>query len=685
MLIAGAGCGSQQSAQTSAATSPTASSSTAPFPDAQALVAAETDNDNWPLAGKSYSNNRYTALTDISAANVGHLKRAWVTQIADDGQQEAAPVVWNGTMYLSTPHNHVLALDAATGALKWENPYTTPYALLYFVNRGVGLAGGKIFEGTQDCRVIAVDAASGKTAWNVQHCPNTQNSWYSSAAYPYKNTVILGTAGGDNGNRGQVQAFNTADGSLAWQWETIKRDTWPGNTWQHGGGPVWAGLTVDPQTDTVFLPVGNPGPDMVDTKRLGGADLYTDSLVALDISSGKPRVKWYYQLIKNDTHDADPAMPPVLFTGKVAGKDQLMVAVGDKAGDFLIFDRTSGKPLHKIVVSNQTGLFTTVPTLKGTSACPNHGGGIEWNGGSYDPKTNLFLIPSTNECATWKILSADPAYIPGQPYTGGPLPKRRAGTGVLTAIDVGTGKIAWQKQFPYPAQGGVTITGTGVAFTSDLRGMLYAFDTASGKILWQDDVGSSIVAPISVYRANGQTYVALVSGEAGNQQIPTLPSTKGSMVVAYALDAANTVTNTAQAQAKVEATVHVANTGGAAGTGTVPYTPAQVQAGKAVYASQCSACHGAKLQGVSGPALTGASFAHSNLNVSQFRAIVTQQMPLTAPASLKPDQYAAVMAYLLSFDCVKPTMSESGAAPFPVTDQPGFKSVTVGGRSCPVK
>lgn len=681
VVLAGAGCGARQSEQATATTS-----AAADYPDAQALTTAATDGDNWALPGKSYGNNRYTTLTDITADNVGHLKKAWVTQLADDGEQEASPIVWHGTMYLSTPHEHVLALDAASGALKWENPYTTAYALLYYVNRGVGLADGKVFVGTQDCRVVAVDAATGKTAWNVQHCPDTQNSWYSMAAYVYKNNVILGTAGGDNGNRGQVQAFNTADGSLSWQWETLKHDTWPGTTWQHGGGPVWGGVTVDPQTDTLYLPVGNPGPDLVDTKRRGGLDLYTNSIVALDISTGKPRVKWYYQLLKNDTHDADPSMPPVLFTGKVAGKDEDLVAAGNKAGAFFIFDRATGKNIYNVAVSDQTGIFTTVPTLKGTQACPNHGGGIEWNGGSYDPKTNLFLIPSTNECATWKILNPNPTYIPGQTYTGGPLPKRRPATGELTAIDVATGKIAWKKQLPYPAQGGVTITATGLAFTTDLRGRIYAFDTATGKVLWQDDVGSAIVGPISIYRAGGQTYVALVAGEAGNQQIPTLPKTQGSMVVAYALDAPATVTNNSQSQANIEATVHLTGGGGVpVGTGTVPYTQAQVQAGKAVYAAQCMSCHGAKLQGVSAPALTGAGFAHGKVNVSQMRSIVTQQMPLTAPGSLKPDQYAAVMAYLLSFDCVKPTLTESGRAPFPTSDQPAFKSVIVGGQTCPVK
>jgi alcohol dehydrogenase (cytochrome c) len=682
MLLSSVAVGCEQRAASTAEGANGAVAETAAYPGAEILTHAAEDAGDWILPAKSYSSNRVTTLGDITPDNVTHLKKAWVTKLADDGQQEAAPIVWHGVMYLSTPHNHILALDASSGALKWENPYTAQYTILYFVNRGVGFADGKVFEATQDCHLIAADAATGKTLWNVRGCVDTTNSLYSMAAYPYDGKVLVANGGGDNGTRGHVQAFNAADGSGAWDWETLKHDTWPGNSWEHGGGAVWSGISVDPETHTLFLPVGNPGPDLILAGR-EGPDLYTNSIVALDVSTGTPRVKWYSQLLQNDTHDVDPSMAPVLFTGRVDGRDRAMVAIGNKGGALFMFDRGSGQLIHKVVVDDDYNLFTSVPTPQGTVACPNHGGGIEFNGVSYDSATNLIVIPSTDECGDWKTTAATATYVPGRAYTGGSLPTRRDGTGVLTAVDVATGRVAWRDSVGFPAQGGVTLTTTGLAFTSDLSGRVYAFDIRTGRELWRDSTGSSIVAPISIYRANGHVYVAVVSGEAGAQTTPNLPPPNGSVVTAYALDATGPVMNSADNQVESTQQPQAPGEGTPSSTGSAPYTPAQVQTGKAVFATQCASCHGAQLQGISAPGLTGPGFGRGSINLSALRTIITQTMPATAPGSLAPDQYAAVIAYLLAYDCVTP--SGNGAVPFPTTDQPALKTVTIGGRSCPVK
>jgi alcohol dehydrogenase (cytochrome c) len=656
-------------------------------PGATALLNAAGDQNDWILPGKTYQNNRFTGLDQITPRNVNRLAKAWVTNIADDGEQEASPIVWHGTIFIATPHDSVLALNAQTGKLKWQFPYTPRYVLAYAVNRGVGIADGKIFLGTQDCRVIALDANTGHQVWNVNGCPNqpynnAKNNWFSMAAYVYGGAVILGTAGGDFGNVGHVTAFSTKDGHKLWDWQTLDPKTWPGTSWQHGGGAVWAGLAIDPQSKIVYVAPGNAGPDLTLEGRKG-KDLYTDSLVALDVSHTKPAVKWYYQLIQNDTHDADPAMPPVIFDARVGGTTRPLIAIGDKAGNFVVLDRSNGRKVYRLAVDNQTGLFTTVPTRAGTQACPNHGGGIEWNGGSYDPASNRFLIPSTQECATWKLLDPHPKWVPGQPFGGGPLPKRRNGTGELTAIDMATGKVAWNHRFPYPGQGGVLLTKTGVAFTTDLGGHLYAFDAKSGKVLWQTDVGSSNVAPISAYRGtDGNEYIVLLSGEAGNQQTPNIPKTHGSVLSAFRIGpVAKTIVNSAAGQSVAAAPVKNANL--PPSIGSAPYTPAQVATGGPLYQQHCANCHGASLQGVSAPALTGGAMANAKLNLSQLRTIVTTQMPLGAPGSLKPDEYAAIIAYLLSYDCV--SHSQLGTEAFPTTDRPEFTKVVIGGRSCPAK
>ena len=269
-----------------------AASAAARFPDAKTLLDARQDDANWILPAKSYSGNRYTALMQIDKTNVGTLGMAWRTTIADDGQQEASPIIWNGTMYLSTPHDGVLALNASNGKLLWQTPYNPAYVLLFAVNRGVGLADDKVIIATQDCRVIALDAATGKSLWNVQGCRDTTNSFYSMAAYVYKNQVIVGTGGGDNGAIGLVSAFSLKDGKRLWDWQTIPapgqpgHDTWPGDSWKHGGGAVWSGMAVDQDTDTLFVAPGNPGPDMI-LKGRKGENLYTNSLVALDIANAQ--------------------------------------------------------------------------------------------------------------------------------------------------------------------------------------------------------------------------------------------------------------------------------------------------------------------------------------------------------------------------------------------------------------
>ena len=645
-------------------------------PDAQTLLDAAR-SDDWLLPARSYLGNRYSTLSQITPENVGTLGLAWETQISDDGQQEASPIVTNGTMYISTPHDNVLALDARTGRLKWQFPYNPP-VISFAVSRGVGIEDGKVFLGTQDCRVIALNAETGKTVWDVPGCRDSVNSFFSMASYVYKGSVILGTGGGDNGNQGRVSAFSVVDGKKLWDWDTIKRDTWPGKSWVHGGTDVWSGVAINPDTNTLFVAPGNAGPDMV-LKGREGEDLYSNSIVALDISGKTPRVKWHYQLLKDDTHDADPAMVPVLFSGKVAGTARDLVGIGDKSGNFFIFEQANGELIHRLTLSKQEGLDTP-PTPEGIPGCPNHGGGIEWLGGAYDPNSNLFVVGSTNECGIWKLLTEHPEYIPGQAYKGGALPKRGNGTGVLSAVDVDTGNVRWKAQVPYPAQGGALITATGLVFTSDLGGSVYALDVATGKELWKTNTGSSICAPFSTYMLDGDQYLTILVGQAGNQQTANLPATHGSHVLVYKLGATQTVVNDTEGQTPMAAIPPSAASAQIAGTGSAPYTKEQVVRGQTVYSGQCAVCHGDKLQGISAPALTGPSFAKSHLNVSQIRSVVATQMPLTAPGSLTPDDYASVMAYMLSYDCVKP--AGNGSKPFPPADDPALTKVTIGAKTC---
>jgi len=657
-----------------------AAAAKASTPDSGALLRASGNDNQWILPAKNYGGNPYTGLKQIAPNNVASLDLAWSTALADEGQQEAAALSWNGTLFVATAHNGVVALDAASGKLKWQFPYDPSYIISFSVNRGVGIADGKVFMVTLDCRVIALDAETGKQVWNVAGCSDTSNSYYTMAAYVYKGAVIVGHAGGDYGTEGSVTAFSTKDGKQLWDWSTIKRDTWPGTSWHHGGAAVWSGISIDPKDSTLFVAPGNPGPDMV-LKGREGPDLYSNSLVALDINGKKPRVKWHYQLVKNDTHDADAAMIPVLFTAKVAGKMQDLVAIGDKAGDFVVLDRKSGKPLHKLAVSDQTNFFTTVPTVEGTHACPNHGGGIEWLGGGYDPVSNLFFVPSTEECGIWRLGPNPPVYAPGQAYKGGALPRRGNGTGVLTAIDMDTGAVRWRKPLPFPGQGGALITASGLVFTSDLGGSLYAFSTTTGEQLWHVATGSAIVAPITTYVVGGQQYLNVVVGQAGNQQTANLPTPQASRVLAFRLGATQPAVNSSEGQVARATSKNAAAGEVAESIGDAPYTAEQVTAGATAFAQHCAVCHGAQLQGVAAPAMAGPAFARTKPTLAELHTVVTKNMPLTAPGTLPASDYAAIMAYMLSYECVKP--SGEGKTPFPVGDISALKPITFGAKICP--
>jgi alcohol dehydrogenase (cytochrome c) len=511
------------------------------WPTSDQIARAASDESDWLSAGKSLEWNRYTTLKQIDAKNVTQLKPAWTYKIDDDGEQEAAPIVWHGTMFISTPHDHVIALDAKTGVKKWEFSYTPSHMISIITNRGVALVDGKVVLGTLDGRVVALDANTGKQLWNVAGVEDPANTWYASAPSVYGDTVIIGTSGGDQGNVGQVSAFRISDGKRVWVWHNVPRpgeaghETWPGDSWQHGCADAWAGVSIDVKTGTLFEAPGNPCPDLVDTQR-AGANLYSDSVVALDIAHGAPKLKWYYQLIPDDTHDADPAMPPILFTGVVNGHPRDLVAQADKAGDFVILDRATGALVHRSALVTQRGLDGK-PTVAGQTACPNHGGGVEWNGGAYDPASNLFLIPATDECATWKIDEGPVPYTPGQRYQGGAFPRRGGGHGVINAIDVATGTVAWRKDVPFPAQGGMLVTASGLAFTSEVDGVFYALDAKTGTTLWQYATGSAIVDAPSAYQVGGTEYVAVVSGQPGSQNTREMPKQNaGSFITAFAVD-----------------------------------------------------------------------------------------------------------------------------------------------------
>jgi len=315
--------------------------------------ATKGDHANWILPAKNYNNDRYVELNDITPSNVVQLKPVWTFKIDDNGPIEAAPIIWRGIAYISSAHDHVYAIDIKTGKLKWQYS-DDPHVISFAANRGVALLNGKVYIATLDGKLVALDADTGKVVFSKLLVKDPSNSFYTMAPLPYRDPktgkaeLLLGVSDGDWGGVGNIAAYDPKDGKELWQWNAVPKPgqpghkSWSGDSWKRGGGAVWTMMAIDPKTDMLYANAGNPQPDFNGPVRKG-ANLYTDSLVALNISGAKPKMVWYHQFIPHDTHDWDPVMPPVLFNGKVDGKMMPLVADGDKAGNFWLLNSHTGK------------------------------------------------------------------------------------------------------------------------------------------------------------------------------------------------------------------------------------------------------------------------------------------------------------------------------------------------------
>ncbi len=453
---------------------------------------------------------------------------------------EAVPIVANGTMYVSSARDDVYALDAATGRSKWEFRYTPQHILWYPISRGVAYFDGRVYVATVDGHLIALQAASGKKIFDVLGVHDQTTSFYSMAPLPYRGMILLGAANGDWGGVGYVTAFSAADGKRIWEWRTIPRpgepgnETWSGDSWKRGGASVWGGIgAIEETTGTLYLSVGNPSPQLNGTLRKG-ANLYSCSIVALDILGPKPKIKWFRQLVPHDTHDWDAAMPPVLIWDQRRAGRRRLVAVGDKAGNFWVFDAKNGALVSHARVSTQRGQDTT-PSLKGNLACPGSSGGIEFNGGAFNPQAGTFIVASVDQCGIWNSTHAP--NVPGQYYLGGdgPFPVGPS-SGWYQAIDVDSGRLLWSDRLALPGIGGTLTTASGLAFFGTLDGEFSAYDVADGHVLWSYRLGASVQSsPISIVIGNRQ-YVVVTSGPPGMRAFPDSRDLPGAAsVTAFAL------------------------------------------------------------------------------------------------------------------------------------------------------
>jgi len=485
---------------------PSSAKAQATTPTAADFRAAASDADNWILPAKSYANNPFTPATEITPENAARLRQVWTYVVKDDdGPLDSAPLVWHDTMFFISAHDHVYALNAVTGKLKWE---FAPQAKGSTAagHHGLALYGGNVYEATQNGHLIAVDTGSGKSVWDVAAVPE---SGFSTAPVPYDNTasgqdlLLIGLAPGGPQGSGALAAFSPKDGHRLWQWNTVPgpgvpgHDSWSGDSWQHGGTPV-VGIAVDPDRQTAILSLGSAAP-IFDGAAREGANLYSDSIVAIVIAASGPQFHGYYQLIPHDTHGWGEMTAPLLFHGLLSNQPRDLIEVGDRGGNVWFLDPSLGHVLNRSRVSFQKSGETVTPA-GGAAICPAFNGGIARNGGAFDPETNIFFVPSADECIAVKLENDK-------------TETRRLGPnrGAFNAIDVMTGILDWRKQLDMPIASGVLATAGGVVFTSELRGRLEALEARSGRVLWRMDLASPSMAPPISYMINGHEVIAIAS------------------------------------------------------------------------------------------------------------------------------------------------------------------------------
>ncbi|HVZ28413.1 MAG TPA: PQQ-binding-like beta-propeller repeat protein [Rhizomicrobium sp.] len=492
----------------------------------QQLLNAGNDPDNWLLHGRTYDNADYSPLTQINAQNVGRLAPVAIIHTGVVNTYENTPIEVNGVLFTVTASDHVQTYDAVTGQLLWTYNPKLDYSDVCCgpQARGVAVAYGKVFMAQLDGRVVALDAKTGQVAWRTNQADMLPEPthYYSFTMAPqvYDGMVIVGNSGAEYPTRGFVEALDANTGKLVWRFRTTAApdepggNSWSGDSWKSGGGSVWNTPAIDPKNDLVIFAAANPNPDYWGENRKGD-NLYTNSIIGVHAKTGK--IAWYYQQVPHDLWDYDATAPAALFDAKDAsGKLVPAAAEAGKVGNVFIVNRLTGALLHKSepFVMQSANMFD-VPGEKPITRYPGINGGSLWSTPSVSPLTHYFYVMGVNQAYSVTAFKMEP-WVFGTPtvgqQTGGsqkpevtPFPP----TGTLTAIDVNTGKIAWQNKTSLPMYGGIVTTASNLLFTGEMDGHFDAFDAKTGKKLWSYFMGVGVCSPPITYRVKGVQYVAV--------------------------------------------------------------------------------------------------------------------------------------------------------------------------------
>jgi PQQ-dependent dehydrogenase (methanol/ethanol family) len=529
-------------------------------PGAATVGRGATDDGDWPMAAHDNANTRYSALDQLTAANVRNLKPAFTFSLGAGRGQEAAPVVAGGTMYVATPFpNTLYALDLTRpGApLKWKfepgpRPAAQGAACCDVVSRGVAVADGRVFMNTLDGQAIAVDAATGKEVWRTRLADVGKGETITMAPLVVKDRVLVGNSGGEFGVRGWLAALDTKTGRQAWRaWSTgpdkdvligpaftpryeadrgrdLGVKSWPTDAWKTGGGAAWGWISYDREADLVYYGTGNPAP--WNAAQRPGANKWTAGIFARRPSDGQAR--WFYQFSPHDLYGYDGVNENVLLDLAINGRQRRVLVHPDRNGYVYVMDRLTGEVLSAepfVHVTTSEGVDVKTGQLKYNpdreprtgqavrDICPAAAGGKNWQPSAWSPRTGLLYIPHQDLCQD--SAAYDTSYIAGTPYIGmdnkmvaGPGGSR----GLFTAWDVAAGRKRWSIAERFPVWSGALVTAGDVVFYGTMDGWFKAVDARTGAALWRFKTDSGIVGQPVTYRGpDGRQYVAILAGVGG--------------------------------------------------------------------------------------------------------------------------------------------------------------------------
>jgi len=538
---------------------PAAAASVAPGNVTQDMLSrAAADANNFLHTNGDYTQKRYHPATQINASNVRRLRPAWIFQTDVKESLETSPIVVNGVMYVTTSFSQVYALNAQTGEQLWYYKQPLGPITTYCCgpnNRGVAVYEDKVYLATLDSKLVALDAKTGSKVWQTDIADPELGYSETMAPTVVKGKVLIGTNGGEYGIRGFVRAYDAKDGKLLWNFDTIPENSvgvWAekdatgrdmkrniqaekdqlaktGDPYKTLGGGIWQNPAVDLATNRIYFVVGNPSPDLDGSLRPGD-NLYTDSLVSLDLDTGK--YVCHFQYIAHDVWDLDSVSPPVLVDVR-NNSGQLVSGVihAGKTGHVYVHDRKDCSLIRFSETMVPQENMWTLPTPQGARMLPGANGGVEWSPIAVNPQLGVSYAINLHQPMTYQVQSSP--YPNGKLWLGGAfkvIPGEEQ-AGYIVAVDYNTGKIRWKVKTPQPMIGGILATAGGVVFTGEANGRFRAYDGRNGNVLWTFNAGAGVNAPPSSYMAGGKQYI--VVGAGGNVQID---SKRGNAIIAFTLE-----------------------------------------------------------------------------------------------------------------------------------------------------